>query len=57
MIFEKDSLHVVVLLDPAEGAWYTEPVRDDDSDDDLDCIYKITVGDKDSVNPTADGRI
>ena len=31
------------MLDPAEGARYTEPVYDDDSDDDLDCIYKITM--------------
>lgn len=41
MIFEKNSLHVVVPLYPAEGSCYTEPVRDYDSDDDLDCIYKI----------------
>jgi len=43
MIFEKKSLRVVVPLDHVEGALYTEPVHDDDSDDDLDCIYKITV--------------
>ena len=43
MIFEKKSLRMVVLLDPAKGARYTEPVRDDDSDDDLNCIYKITT--------------
>ena len=41
IIFEKKSLRVVVPLDPAEGSRYTEPVRDDESDDDLDCIYKI----------------
>ena len=57
MIFEKRSLHVVVLLDPAEGARYTEPVHDDDNDDDLDCIDKITAQGEDWVNPTADGRI
>ena len=43
MIFEKKSLHVEVLLDPAEGARYTKPVHDDDSGDDLDYIYKITA--------------
>jgi hypothetical protein len=43
MIFEKKSLRVVVPLDPAEGSRYTEPVRDYESDDDLDCIYKITA--------------
>jgi len=38
MIFEKKSPRIVVPLDPAEGAQYTEPVCDDDSDDDLNCI-------------------
>ena len=57
MIFEKNSLHVVVPLDPAEGSRYTEPVRDYDSNNDLDCIYKKTTWEKDWVNPTADGRI
>ena len=43
MVFEKKSLHIVVPLDPVEGLRYTEPVRNCDSDDDLDCIYKITT--------------
>ena len=43
MIFEKKSLHLVVPLDPTEGLRYTEPVCDYDSDDDMDCIYKITM--------------
>ena len=43
MIFEKKSLHIVVPLDPAEGSRYKEPVRDYESDDDLNCIYKITA--------------
>jgi len=43
-IFEKKSLRVVVVpLYPTEGARYTEIVRDDDSDDNLNCIYKITA--------------
>jgi len=50
MIFEKKSLCVVVPLDPAEGSCYTEPVHDYDSDDDLDCIYKITAQEQDWVN-------
>ena len=40
MIFEKKSLRVVVPLDPAKGARYTEPVREDDSDDDLDLFTR-----------------
>ena len=43
MIFEKKSLRVVVPSDPAEGVQYTKLVCDDDIDDDIDCIYKITV--------------
>ena len=41
MIFEKESLRVTIPLDHAEGSRYTEPFCD--CDDDLDCIYKITV--------------
>ena len=57
MIFEKKALCVVVPLDPAEGSRYTNPVRDYDSDDDLDCFYKITTWEQDWVNPTADGKL
>jgi len=57
MIFDKNSLRVVVPLDLAEGARYTEPVRNEDSDDELDCIYQITKRDQDRVNPTTDRRI
>ena len=57
MVFEKKSLHVVVPLDATEGACYTKPMRDDDSDDNLDCIYKITAREQDWVNPIAYGRI
>lgn len=57
MIFEKKSLCIIVPLDPAKGSRYTEPVCDYESDDNLDCIYKITVRDQDWVNPRADGQI
>lgn len=57
MIFQKKSLHVVVPLDLAEGSRYTEPLCDYDNDDNPDCIYKITVQEKDWVNPTSDGRL
>jgi len=43
MIFEKKLLHVVLNLDPAEGPCYIELVRDYESDDELDQIYKITT--------------
>ena len=57
MIFEKKSLCVIVPLDPPEWFRYTEPVHDYESDDDLDCIYKIIVWDQDCVYPTVDERI
>ena len=57
MIFEKKSLRVVVPLDPAKGVRYTEPMCNDDNNDELDCIYYITVQDQDQVNPSTDGRI
>ena len=57
MIFEKKFLYIIVLLDPIEASRYTKLVRDYESDDDLDCIYKITIRDQDWVNPTVDGRI
>lgn len=48
MLLEKKSLRVVVPLDPAEGACYTEPVwKYEESDDELDKIYKIIVWDQD----------
>lgn len=40
MIFEKKSLRVIAPLDPAKRLRYTELVRDYESDDDLNCIYK-----------------
>jgi len=57
MIFEKKSLRVIIPLDPTKGLRYTEPVHDYESDDDLDCIYKITMWDQDWVNSSMDGRI
>ena len=46
MIFEKKSLRVIIPLHPTKGSHYTELVRDHESDDDLDCIYKITTREK-----------
>jgi len=57
MIFEKNSLCVVVPLDPVEWARYTKLIADDESDDELDCIYQITARDQDRVNPTTNRRI
>lgn len=43
MIFEKKSLCVIIALDLGEGSCYTKPVHDYESDDNLDCIYRITT--------------
>ena len=43
MIFKKNSLRIVIPLDLAKGARYTKPMCDEGSDDELDCIYKITA--------------
>jgi len=45
IIFEKKCLHIVVLLDLAEGVHYTKPVRDDENDNELYYIYQITARD------------
>ena len=55
MIFENKSLCVIVPLDHAKGLRYTKSVCDYESDDDLDCIYKIISRDQDWVDPTTDG--
>lgn len=57
MIFRNKSLPIVVPMDPTEGLHYTKLVRDYESDDDLDQIYKITARDQDWVNLTVDGCI
>lgn len=46
-IFEKKSLRVVIFLDPTKRSRYIDPVCDYESDNDLDCIYKITAWEKD----------
>ena len=56
MTFKKKSLRVVVLLDLAEGERYTEPVRDVESDDKLDCIYQITAQDQDQMHSAENRR-
>lgn len=44
MLFERKLLWFVTLLDPAEGSCYTELIHEyEESDDDLDQIYKITT--------------
>lgn len=43
MSFERKFPLIIVPLDPTEGPYCTEPVRDyEEGDDDLDQIYKIT---------------
>lgn len=57
MIFEKNSLRIVVPLDLSKGVHYTERMCDDEINEDLDHIYKITARDQDWVNLPVEGRI
>lgn len=57
MIFKKKSLHVVLPLDPAEGACYIEVGHDEENEEELDCLYQITTLDQDQVNLIANRRI
>lgn len=54
MIFEKNSLPIVVPLNPSEGARYSESMRNEDNDDELDYIYQIAMQYHDRVNLTVD---
>lgn len=45
------------MLDPTEGACYIEPVHEDNSDKELDCIYQFTMKNGVQVNLTTDGRL
>jgi len=48
MYFQKKPLRVIVLLDPAKGAHYIEPMHNYvERNDDFDKIYKITMRDED----------
>ena len=52
MVFESKGTHVIVPLDPAEGAWYIEPAYEEEE---LDHIYKLSMLHEDQVNPTEEG--
>ena len=52
MVFESEGTGVIVPLDPIEGERYIEPAWEEEE---VDHIYKLTVRDKDWINPTADG--
>jgi len=58
MLFRRKSLRVVLPLDPPEGLCYTKLVCDyEESEDELDQIYKVIVRDQDWINLTVDGKI
>ena len=54
MIFENNGMWVIVPLDPKEGEWYTELVREGD---DIDHIYNMIVQDEYWINPTTNGML
>jgi hypothetical protein len=54
MTFERDGLRVITPLDPDEGLWYINPIREEDHAYELENIYKLTVRQQDYINPTVD---
>jgi hypothetical protein len=57
MTFEGDGLRVIAPLDPDEGLWYTEPIREEDYAYVQENIYKLIARQQDYINPTTDGNI
>lgn len=51
MVFENNCTHVIVPLDPVEGARYTEPAYEREE---LDHIYRLTTQDEDRIKLTTD---
>ena len=54
MIFEGRDLRVILPLDPSQGEWYIEPLRQEDQDD-VEPIYTITAQEEGSEDPLAVG--
>ena len=54
MVSENNGTHVIVPLDPVEGAQYTDPARDEEE---IDHIYKFNMQDEDWINPTMEGLL
>ena len=52
MVFENEGTRVIVPLYLAKGERYTNSMHEEE---DVDHIYKLTMQDEDSINPTADG--
>lgn len=58
MSFEYEDFRVVAPVDPYEGEWYVQLVRDDLDDVELDIFYKITAHSQDYyINPITDGKL
>lgn len=57
MVFKRDDMRVIIPLAPSEGLRYTELVRDEHYDLDVDNIYHIVVKEEDWINLIADGKL
>ena len=57
MMFEGDGVRVIAPLDPDEGHRYIEPIREEDHTYELENIYKLTIRQRDYINPTANGNL
>ena len=53
MEFESNGVRVIIPLDPTKGQRYTKPLCTEDK---IDQIYRITLGEEDQINPTTEGE-
>jgi hypothetical protein len=57
MTFEGDGIRVIEPLDPDEGPWYIDPIREEDYAYELENIYKLIARQQDYINPATDGNL
>jgi hypothetical protein len=57
MTFEGDGIRFISPLDPNEGHRYKELIREEVCAYELEKIYKLTAGQQDYINPTANGNL
>lgn len=57
MVFETKSLRMVISLDQVEGPRYTEPMCDKESENDVDCSYRMATKRWECVKTVEDRRI
>lgn len=57
MIFEGNTMIVIVPLEPSRGVRYIEPVKEEYCATDIDNIYQMITKEHDCLNPTIEGKL